>query len=261
MRLTKTLSSLTLLLTLLLFSFLGLFLYANGIVLYIDLLIIIASITAMKTLSTSKNFILILAITLTTGFVLLFYQFFKGATLASQVDFIIQHVILTASLILIWLLFSTVKNLQAETTELKKRVSQLEKYEGSLHLLTNAEFVNRAQIISTGAKRRGEENYLILFTVTTTGVTKESLHHVFSQALLSAVRAQFDLVTKLTDGSYLVYLQNTNEKGCHIVVNRLFQSLTKNLNAKELPVTYKVMKEDEINSVEKMLFTKESDVV
>lgn len=261
MPLSKTFTSLSMLITFLLFSLAGLFQFADGMILMIDLLIILATIVAMNVMSTSKNFILVLSITLTTGFVLLFYHFFQGSTLASQLDYIVQHVLLTASLILIWLLFSTVKRLQEDLTGLKNRITELEKYEGSLHLLTNSEFVNRVQLISTGTKRRGEENYYVLFSLSTTEVTKEAIHHVFSRGLLDAVRAQFDLVTKLADGSYLLFLQNTDENGCQIVVNRLFQALRKNLGQSELPVTYTIIKEDENNRVENMSWIMESDAV
>ncbi len=258
MRLTRTFSSLSLLITLLLLGFFFLFQFANGIMRYIDLFIIVFTIIIMNLLSTSKNFILVLTITLSMGFALLFYSFFSASTISSQINFIIQHVVLSASLIIIWLVFSNVKRLQEETINLKKRILELEKYEGSLDLLTNSEFVNRAQIISTGTKRRGEENYYIMFTLSTEGLTKESMNHVFSQALLETVRAQFDLVTKLTNGSYMVFLQNTNEAGCQIVVNRLFQSLGKNLSQIELPITYTIMKEEEVDGGNRKTPHKES---
>ncbi|MBY0097338.1 hypothetical protein [Mesobacillus maritimus] len=261
MPLSKTLPSLSLLIAFLLFTLTGLFLFADGMILYIDLVIILASIVAMNMLSTSKNFILVLTITLTTGFVLLFYQFFKGATLSSQIDYILQHILQTASLILIWLLFSTVKGLQEDVTVLKKRINELEKYEGSFHLLTRQEFKNRVQIISTGTRRRGEENYFVLFTLSRNDVTKDALDHVFSQVILDTVRAQFDLVTKLEDGSYLLFLQNTDENGCQIVVNRLFQSLRKNLEQSELPVSFTISKEDEINKVDTLSFMMETDAI
>ncbi len=201
---------------------------------------------------------MVLSITLSLGFAFLFYSFFSVSTISSQINFIFQHVLLTVSLIVIWLIFSSVKRLQDEKADLKKRILELEKYEGSFDLLTNSEFVNRTQIISTGTKRRGEENYYIVFTLSTEGLTKESMNHVFSQALLETVRAQFDLVTKLTNGSYMVFLQNTNEAGCLIVVNRLFQSLKKNLNQRELPITYTIMKEEEVDGVNRKTPHKES---
>lgn len=142
-----------------------------------------------------------------------------------------------------------------------ERIVELEKYEGSLDLLTNQEFVNRAQIISTGTKRRKEENYYILFKLSTSEILTESMDHVFSQSLLETVRAQFDLITKLSDDSFLVFLQNTNLNGCQIVVNRLFQSLRKSLNQYELPITYLVIREDEIYDLENTPFITESDAV
>jgi hypothetical protein len=260
MRLNRTPSSLSLLITLLLLSLFGLSHFANGSMRYIDLFIIVFTVITMNILSASKNFILVLTITLSTGFAFLFYSFFNDSTISSQVNFIIQHVLLTACLIIIWLIFSTVKNYQEDITDLKKRISELEKFEGSLSLLTNSEFVNRTQIISTGTKRRGEVNYYIFLTLSTSGVTKESMNHVLSQALLETVRAQFDLVTKLSNGSYLVFLQNTNENGCLIVVNRLFQSLRKNLGQNALPVTYTIVKEDEVDGVERITPNKESEL-
>lgn len=179
--------------------------------------------------------------------------------MASQLDFIIQHTLLSASLIIIWLLFSAMKKLQEETDQLKEKVKSLEKYEGSLNLLTNYEFTNRVHVITTGTKRRNEKNYYVLFTVSFDAFTKDSMDYVFSETLLESVRTQFDLVTKLDD-SYIVFLQNTNEEGCSIVVDRIFHLLRNKLNLMNLPISYEIL-DEEVDELEEKLNIMEPEYI
>lgn len=254
-------TSLSFLLSLLLICFFCMFQFSTNFTLFINILIILSVLIMMNFMSTAYNFILILSIILIIGFSYLFFSLYSHADMLLQLDFIIQHILLTASLIIIWLLFSTVQKVQEETQRLKEKVKSLEKYEGNLDLLTNSEFKNRAHLISTGTKRRNEKNYYVLLRVSFNGLAKESMDYVISETLLESVRTQFDLVTKIGDHSYMIFLQNTNEQGCLIVINRFFNHLRHKLNLIELPVTYEIINEENMDGLEKKINIMEPEYI
>lgn len=261
MQKTKPFTSLAVLMTLLIVCFIGLFQFTSHGLLYVDWFIILAAIAVMNFMSITKNFILILSVILIFGFFLLFYSFFRSSPLNIQIMYIVQQILLAASLILIWLLFNQIIRLREQLASLKHRVKELEKFEGSSNLLTVAEFSSRASLIKKGTKRRGEENCYILFTVSKSGKTNRSMNHLLSEALLKTVRAQYDLVTDLRNDSFLVFLQNTKEDGCYIVIDRLFKLLRSQLNLIELPIKYEFIKEDEMSHFEQKSGIKELDIV
>ncbi|QDP41103.1 hypothetical protein [Radiobacillus deserti] len=248
----KSLTTLHLLVTLLLISFLGLFyLSSNDILFLVNLSIILISIIIMNFFSTSRNFIILLSIVLLIGFILLFYGFFRRSSLQVQIDFVIQHIFLTASLIILWLLFAAVKKIQEDVKSLRQRVQELEKWDSTTNVLMPSEFLNRVNVISTGTKRRGETNYYVSFTVHSLEHTKDSMNHVFSTSILQAIRSEFDFVTKTSEHTFLVFLQNTNEQGCNIVINRLFDMLRNQLNFIEIPVSYEIIPEEEMDGLKR----------
>ena len=258
---TKPFTSLALLLTLLIGCFIGLFQFTSHGLLYVDWFVILVAIVVMNFMSITKNFILILSVILLFGFFLLFYTYIRSSTLDIQIGYIVQQVLLAASLILIWLIFNQIIRVREQLASLKDRVNELEKFEGSSNLLTIAEFSSRVSLITKGTKRRGEENYYILFNVLNSGKTNKSMNYVLSEALLNTVRAQYDLVTDLKNDSFLVFLQNTNEDGCYIVIDRLFKLLRSQLNLIELPLNYEFIKEDEMSHFEQKSSLKELDFV
>ncbi|GGE32619.1 dGTP triphosphohydrolase [Pullulanibacillus camelliae] len=217
---------------------------------YVDIVIVVTAIIIMNVLSPSKNFIISLSIVLALGFFLLFYCFFTRASLAVQMTLMIEHILLTASLILMWLIFALIKRLLKDIEDLRRRVIELEKFDGASALLTQSEFMNRVSLITTGTKRRGETNFYLKFRVHVRENTIDAMHYIFAEALLHSVRHQFDLVTRLSNDHYLVFLQNTNEQGAHTVVDRLFHTLRHQLNLLDIPVTYEMYHEDAIDRLD-----------
>lgn len=207
----------------------------------ISAVIILVAALAMNYLSTSKNFILILTIIFSVGFLMTLYS---DTDIRSQVYLIGEYTVLAAALIIMWLLFSEVKKMTTEMTALRIKADKLEKYIGSSNLLTQSEFANRIKFISTGTQRRGEENYYVLFKVDPLEKTKEAMNFLVVQTLLKTVRSDFDLVTKLTDNSYLVFLQNTKREGCLKVIERVFESLRTELTVIQIPVQYEIFNQE-----------------
>lgn len=207
----------------------------------ISALIILLAALAMNYFSTSKNFIMILTVIFGVGFLM---TISSDTDVRSQIYLIAEYTVLAASLIIMWLLFSEVKKMDTELTALKLKADKLEKYIGSSNLLTQPEFADRIKLIRTGTQRRGEENYYVLFKLDPLEKTKEAMHFLIVQTLLQTVRSDFDLVTKLTDNSYLVFLQNTKREGCLKVIERVFQSLRTELTVIQIPVQYEIFNQE-----------------
>lgn len=242
MEISKGTTYLSLFISLLLVDFFILFRFMSSEYLLIYALIILISALLMNVFSTAKNFVLILAIILSLGFTLVFLS---ETTLLSQAILIGEYLLIMGALLLMWLLFAEVKKSDEERKELRKKAKELEKYVGSSSLLTPSEFENRVKFISTGTQRRNEENYYVVFKHQEVSNATESLSYLLKKAIFKTVRSDYDLVTKLNDDSYLVFLQNTNETGCSKVIERLFKSLRSELNTIQLPIDYEVLNQEE----------------
>ena len=229
-------------LSLLLVTFFLLFQVSTSDYRSISALIILLAALVMNFLSTSKNFIMILTVVFSVGFLM---TLTSDTDIRSQLYLIAEYTVLAASLIIMWLLFSEVKKMNAEMAVLRIKADKLEKYIGASDLLTQSEFANRIKFIRTGTQRRGEENYYVLFTLEPLEKTKEAMHFLLVQTLLKTVRSDFDLVTKLTDNSYLIFLQNTKSEGCLKVIERIFQSLRTELTAIQIPVQYEIFNQED----------------
>lgn len=97
----------------------------------------------------------------------------------------------------------------------------------------------------TGTQRRGEENFYLSVKASSSDKTTEAMNFLLMQTLLKTVRSDYDLVTKLADGSYFLFLQNTKEEGCLKVVERILKSLRTELNAIQLPISYEIFDQEQ----------------
>lgn len=196
----------------------------------------------MNFLSTSKNFILILTIIFSVGFSLVVVS---DTSIKSQSYLIGEYTLLIAALIIMWLVFAEVKRNSYELAMLRLKAEELEKYIGTSNLLTHSEFTNRIKFIMTGTQRRGEENFYLSVKASSSDKTTEAMNFLLMQTLLKTVRSDYDLVTKLADGSYFLFLQNTKEEGCLKVVERILKSLRTELNAIQLPISYEIFDQEQ----------------
>lgn len=252
----KRSSHLSLLITLLLVSLLLLFQFSASEYRVISFGLLMISAIAMQLLSSAKNFIWLLAVILGVGFGMLFLT---DASIATQLELIESYTFLVTTLIIMWLLFGEMKKADAQVKAAQAHAKELEKYIGSSDLLTYTEFVNRVDVITTGTKRRGEVNYYLHFQLKAPAITQTAFDALFCETLLATVRTRFDLVTKLADDSYLVFLQHTEKAGCMIVLERFFSTLKTKLETDALPVEVDVLNEKE--AVEFVDFPQEGAVV
>ncbi|PAF18142.1 hypothetical protein CHH69_05635 [Terribacillus saccharophilus] len=246
---------LRMLLSFLLLSFMALSFTTSSSIPLIDGLILLLAILSIHTGSFTRQFITLLSLSLAFGFFLLFYALFTHASLTEQVNYLLRHILVTVSMVLIWLTYGITSRYRTENIALKEKIQTLEKYAGSSQLLTLAEFKSRVKLISTGTRRRNEQNYYVLVSIVTPDKKSEttvSTSHIVSEGILGSIRAEFDLVTQVKGEQFLIFLQNTNESGCHIVIDRLMGKLREQFNLIDPPLICEIIEEDKIESILEM---------
>lgn len=243
---------LRILLTFLLCSFMALSFTASSSIPLTDGLILLLAIFSIHAGSFARQFITLLLLSLSFGFFLLFYALFTHASLTEQVYYLLRHILVTVSMVLIWLTYGITSRYRNENIALKEKIQALEKYAGSSQLLTLTEFKSRVKLISTGTKRRNEQNYYVFASIVTPEKvleTTNSISHIVSEGILSSIRAEFDLVTQVKEEQFLIFLQNTNEAGCQIVIDRLMGKLRNQFNLIDPPLICETVLEEEIESI------------
>ncbi|MDD1370041.1 GGDEF domain-containing protein, partial [Bacillus sp. MHSD17] len=107
-------------------------------------------------------------------------------------------------------------------SDLTERVRMLEQYIGESKLLTRQEFERRQALLINAMNRRNETGVMIYFDFTSfSKYTKESVMDRVASLLVGTVRADFDLAAEYDTNTLVILLQNTNETGADIVMNRL----------------------------------------
>ncbi|PRO66087.1 hypothetical protein [Alkalicoccus urumqiensis] len=204
----------------------------------IHLVVLTTAVVLMSVLRSVWNFLLLLTISLTYGFGLTIFAL-QMAYFDSQQYLLIQaHLALTASLLLLWVLMHEVKKGAEAYSALQLRVKELEKFDVDTRALSMTEFLERGEAVEAGMKRRGEMSRLVRLTLSDhipPTTQREVLQKIVQEALLS-VRDSYDLVTRPSENSVLLCLQNTNEEGERIVLKRLEKRLHRQLNFVRMPV-------------------------
>jgi hypothetical protein len=237
----KYLATIVMLYISLIFLISGMAFFVNGNLYVVNLLIVISSVVIMGLLNNIKNFLYILTISLILGFSYLIYSFITQSSQPLQIDLIVNHLMLTISLIFLWLFFNQIKKNFEENKQLHTRITELKRFEKTPGLLYFSEFIIRANVILTGIKRRNETSYLIKIAPNVSSEVFDSVSYLLTECTLQAIRADYDLVTK-KDQSLIIFLQNTDQSGCKIVLDRLFSLLRTKINLLNLPFKWEEIK-------------------
>lgn len=187
-----------------------------------------------------QSFILLAIGALASSFVYVWLAWNEGS--ASQLALIEQQVILIVLGTVTWGMGVYVRGFVEEARALRARTAELEKYSPQTRLLTLNEFKNEARMASAIAKRRGEHNVLLRLALRgfapegAAGRTSARLMSILSETILSSMRSDIDIAGYLPPNTALVLLQNTDEHGARIVVDRIMAALRKqqSLNAETL---------------------------
>ena len=129
---------------------------------------------------------------------------------------------MAANFFIVYISTHLLKKVIHENKELTERVRTLEQYIGESKLLTRQEFERRQALLINAMNRRNETGVIMYFDFTSfSKYTKESVMDRVASLLVGTVRADFDLAAKYDNNTLVILLQNTNEAGAHIVMNRL----------------------------------------
>lgn len=166
----------------------------------------------------------------------LFYQAWLHLwSTSDQWEYIITHFLMATNFFIVYISTHLLKKVILKNKELTERVRVLEQYIGESKLLTRQEFERRQALLTTAMNRRNETGIIIFFDFTSfSKYTKESVMDRVASLLVDTVRADFDLAAEYDSNTLVILLQNTNEAGADIVMNRLHPKMEQWLAAEAI---------------------------
>ncbi|HHT7239415.1 MULTISPECIES: diguanylate cyclase [Bacillus] len=154
---------------------------------------------------------------------------------SDQWEYIITHFLIAANFFIVYISTHLLKKVILENRDLIERVKVLEQYIGESKLLTRQEFERRQALLTTAMNRRNETGIIIYFDfISFSKYTKESVMDRVASLLVETVRNDFDLAAEYNSNTLVILLQNTNEAGADIVMNRLQPKMKKWLAAEAI---------------------------
>lgn len=173
------------------------------------------------------SFSIVLSFILAIGFLNIGLGWNKHQDLIGQGMNIQIQSILTIGMILAWICGCSIHHNSSELRQLKEEVNRLRKVEDKTGIITFNEFLAQAQLLFTGLIRRKEEGFLvkIYFNSEEARYKKRVMSEKLSKIILDSIRAEYDLACQLNTNSFLLFLNNTNENGTKIVLDRINQKI------------------------------------
>ncbi|CAM3767256.1 hypothetical protein [Alkalicoccus chagannorensis] len=196
------------------------------------------AVVSMVFLKGRLPFAVVLTLILGYGFSLAGYAFVQGWSGPEQYTMILHHLLLTITLLTVWLLYSDIRYILEENTFLKQELKHWKKYEDDSFLLTREEFLYQAGALDTAAVRKGEQNALVTLKqrARIPKDIRSSLQKETAQQALETVRNRFDLVTA-EGGTIYLLLPGTKEQGVEAVWSRLSEKIRSTSAYREIPFT------------------------
>ncbi|PFF41262.1 dGTP triphosphohydrolase [Bacillus thuringiensis] len=182
-----------------------------------------------------KAFIFFILGTIISVFYLFYQAWLHLWSTSDQWQYIITHFLMVANFFIVYITTHLLKKVIHENKTLTERVRTLEQYIGESKLLTRQEFERRQALLTTAMNRRNETGVIVYFDFTSfSNYTKESVMDRVASLLVETVRNDFDLAAEYNESTLVILLQNTNEAGADIVMNRLQPKLEKWLAAEAI---------------------------
>ncbi|WP_080845802.1 hypothetical protein [Cytobacillus gottheilii] len=214
------------------------------------LILIASSILLLSFSSIQYLFPIIISVILGFGAFLTGYAFLAAHQENIQIELMYIHLLLTAFLLLYWVLVHYLKKTVNESNQLYEKVKSLEKYDVTTKLLTTHEFLDQSKIVQKGAARRNESLWLLVLELNhEKKTTLATLKHKLSQIVFSSIREEYDFVTATNKG-ILILVQNTNENGVEVVLQRIHSKSHTVFNQIRPPYQYKCL---EIISIQQII--------
>ncbi|NLM47227.1 MAG: hypothetical protein GX198_00175 [Epulopiscium sp.] len=182
----------------------------------------------------SKGFILLIGYITLPLLGLLFFAFSREWNLLFQFKIIYYHIISIINASLIYMSAYKIRTLQNENMTLNLELEELRRYVKDSKLLTKSEFEQRSELIITAMKRRKEEGYKVYFSLEKANPhIQKALFDSLTSIAVETFRKEYDLIGQISDYSFVVLLQNTNQKGMELALNRYFTAVERNIDLNE----------------------------
>jgi len=191
-------------------------------------------------LSYKKGFVLIAAYILASGIGYLIYIWVQTGNVDLQMETVWIHIVNMINWALMYASIFTIKGIKEENALLKLKVEELSKYIGETKLLSRQEFEERSQMLVKAMERRKEKGYLIFCDVThMTQSVRNAAFGRLAEVALIVFRNEYDLIGKWEDDVLVILLQNTDEEGKTIAINRYFNKIKETLNVTEEELSFR----------------------
>lgn len=188
-----------------------------------------------------KSFTFLVAVMLSIAFYYVAKAWISPNEKYSQFNMIAQQLIVITLSFFLWVQSIYVKNIVNKNENLERRVKELEKINPETGIMNFREFLDRAETIYTAIKRRKENGQLIIIKladISTGGnlKTSKTLMKLLGEAIIKSIRKNYDIVGIYDSNTFMALLQNTNQFGSEIVINRIKDNISKvsSLNSDEL---------------------------
>lgn len=188
-----------------------------------------------------KSFTFLVAVMLSIAFYYVAKAWISPNEKYSQFNMIAQQLIVITLSVFLWVQSIYVKNIVNKNENLERRVKELEKINPETGIMNFREFLDRAEMIYTAIKRRKENGQLIIIKladISTGGnlKTSKTLMKLLGEAIIKSIRKNYDIVGIYDSNTFMALLQNTNQFGSEIVINRIKDNISKvsSLNSDEL---------------------------
>jgi len=156
-----------------------------------------------------------------------------------QIIFIKNHLIVSFMLFIYWLILKQIQNVYVKNEEYKKRIKELERFKDSTSILSFADFIDRTNFFIAGAKRRNEQNWLLVIRIESGVTYKKSVMHILKSVGLDTFRSHYDLIAQFNKSELVVFLQNTDADGASMAEKRFLDQLRTQFNEIDMPFTIK----------------------
>ncbi|SIS90641.1 GGDEF domain-containing protein [Salimicrobium salexigens] len=192
------------------------------------LVVILATGGLFTFLKSSIAFIILISEVIVTGFLLTYDAYQAKLTSIDQLPLVFNHLMFAAIVTVLWIIFFLLKRDSKRLFQMKDKLSRLQRFEEQTNVFTKNEFMEKAKVIWAGLKRRDERGLIIFVSINPSiQHTENAITKTIGNTLITTVRGDFDLVGRYDSNTFIVLLQNTNEKGKEIVLNR-FRGLLDN---------------------------------
>lgn len=185
-------------------------------------------------LSRRQGFVLLIAYILATALAELITALISGWDADIQLRAIFHHIVMMFHMVMMYVCLYWLKGLEEENHHLKEQVAVFMKYVGSSKVLTRQEFEERRALVNKAMERRGEKGYEIYFSLESFPVSVcNALLDQLTALAVQTFRERYDLVGKWDDMTFVVLLQNTDEKGMRIAMDRYFLKVRETIRIQE----------------------------